>query len=215
MVEDNAQSQGAAFNGKLTGSFGDINGTSFYPGKNLGALGDAGAITTNNDELAKSAQTFRNYGSQKKYYNEVIGQNSRLDELQAAILSDKLPKLMEWTRQRVVVADHYQKHLQNVGDLILPQNAEGASHVYHLYVVRTSKRDALQTFLTENGIGTLIHYPVPPHLQQAYQHFGYKKGDFPLAEELAETTLSLPMYPGLQEHQVIQICNEIKRFFHA
>ena len=122
---------------------------------------------------------------------------------------------MEWTRQRVVVADHYQKHLQNVGDLILPQNAEGASHVYHLYVVRTSKRDALQTFLTENGIGTLIHYPVPPHLQQAYQHFGYKKGDFPLAEELAETTLSLPMYPGLQEHQVIQICNEIKRFFHA
>lgn len=215
VVEDNAQSQGATYNGKVTGSFGDINGTSFYPGKNLGALGDAGAITTNNEELALKAQTLRNYGSQKKYYNEVIGHNSRLDELQAAILSVKLPRLMEWTEERITVADHYQKHLQNVGDIILPELASGASHVYHLYVIRTKKRDELQAFLNNNGIGTLIHYPVPPHLQKAYNHFGYQKGAFPIAEELAETCLSLPMYPGLTEEQIIQICDIIKQFFDA
>ena len=215
VVEDNAQAQGATYNGKIAGSFGDINGTSFYPGKNLGALGDAGAITTNNEELARKAQTFRNYGSQKKYYNEVIGQNSRLDELQAAILSVKLPKLMNWTEDRVKAAKIFDQELQGVGDIILPQVAEGASHVYHLYVIRTKQRDALQNFLTEKGIGTLIHYPVPPHLQQAYQHFGYKKGDFPISEELAATCLSLPMYPGLQEDQIKMVCKAIKQFFNA
>jgi dTDP-4-amino-4,6-dideoxygalactose transaminase len=215
VVEDNAQSQGATFNGKITGSLGDINGTSFYPGKNLGALGDAGAITTNNSDLDAKCRSFRNYGSQKKYYNEVIGQNSRLDELQAAILSVKLPKLMAWTAERVKAAAIFNRHLQNTGDIILPEVAAGATHVYHLYVIRTQQRDALQAFLTENGIGTLIHYPVPPHMQQAYQHFGYKKGDFPLAEELAETSLSLPMYPGLQEEQIMKICEVIKRFFNA
>jgi dTDP-4-amino-4,6-dideoxygalactose transaminase len=215
VVEDNAQSQGATYNGKITGNFGDINGTSFYPGKNLGALGDAGAITTNNEKLALNAQTLRNYGSQKKYYNEVIGHNSRLDELQAAVLSVKLPKLMDWTDERITAAAHFNKNLQNVGDIILPETAAGASHVYHLYVIRTKKRDELQAFLTENGIGTLIHYPVPPHLQKAYEHFGFQKGAFPIAEELAETCLSLPMYPGLTEMQVTQICNTIKKFFDA
>lgn len=215
VVEDNAQSQGATYNNKLTGSFGDINGTSFYPGKNLGALGDAGAITTNNETLAIKAQTLRNYGSQKKYYNEIIGQNSRLDELQAAILSVKLPKLMDWTGERIEAANHYNNYLTGVGDLILPTVAKGASHVYHLYVIRTEKRDALQAFLTQNGIGTLIHYPVPPHLQQAYKHLNYSEGDFPIAEELAATCLSLPMYPGLSEKEIEFVSATIRRFFNA
>jgi dTDP-4-amino-4,6-dideoxygalactose transaminase len=213
VIEDNAQSQGAIYNGKMAGSFGDINGTSFYPGKNLGALGDAGAITTNNAELAFKAQTFRNYGSQKKYYNEVIGQNSRLDELQAAILSVKLRKLNEWTSQRIDAASLYFKHLEGIKSLILPKTVSGSTHVYHLFVIRTKERDKLQAFLAENGVGTLIHYPVPPHLQQAYSHFNYKRGAFPISEELAETCLSLPMYPGLNEEQIIYISSVIKRFF--
>lgn len=215
VVEDNAQAQGATYNGKICGSFGHVNGTSFYPGKNLGALGDAGAITTNDDALNTMARSFRNYGSQKKYYNEVIGQNSRLDELQAAVLSVKLPHLMDWTAERVKAAEMYNQHLREVGDLILPAVAEKATHVYHLYVIRTKQRDALQAYLQENGIGTLIHYPVPPHLQEAYRHFGYKKGDFPLAEELAETCLSLPMYPGITEAQIAEVSETIKRFFNA
>lgn len=215
VVEDNAQAQGATYNGKICGSFGHVNGTSFYPGKNLGALGDAGAITTNDDALNTKARSFRNYGSQKKYYNEVIGQNSRLDELQAAVLSVKLPHLMDWTAERVKAAEMYNQHLREVGDLILPAVAEKATHVYHLYVIRTKQRDALQAYLQENGIGTLIHYPVPPHLQEAYRHFGYKKGDFPLAEELAETCLSLPMYPGITEAQIAEVSETIKRFFNA
>ncbi|GAB2705128.1 aminotransferase [Hymenobacter frigidus] len=138
VVEDNAQSQGATWQGGVTGSFGNVNGTSYYPGKNLGALGDAGAVTTNDEELAARIRTLRNYGSQKKYYNEVIGHNSRLDELQAAVLSVKLPKLMAWTRQRQQVARLYDQRLAGLGDLVLPAVAEGATHVYHLYVVRSA-----------------------------------------------------------------------------
>lgn len=214
VIEDNAQSQGASFDGKLTGSWGEINATSFYPGKNLGALGDAGAITTNSDELSHQIRMYRNYGSSKKYYNEVIGHNMRLDELQAAFLSVKLKKLREWTVQRQLIASWYDEALQGVEEVILPKVANGSSHVYHLYVIRTHKRDELQEYLTENGIGTLIHYPIPPHLQEAYRQLGYKKGDFPIAEEIAETALSLPLWPGITEDQVNDVAETIKKFMN-
>lgn len=202
VVEDNAQSHGAAFNGKLTGSWGDINGTSFYPGKNLGALGDAGGVTTNDAELQKKVRTFRNYGSAQKYYNDVIGYNMRLDEVQAALLSVKLKYLKDWTSQRQIIASWYDKALAGIGDVILPAIAGGATHVYHLYVIRTRQRDLLQQRLSENGVGTLIHYPVPPHLQKAYAHLGYKEGSFPLAEEISNTCLSLPVWSGMKQEQV-------------
>lgn len=214
VIEDNAQAQGAAADGSLTGSFGHANGTSFYPGKNLGALGDAGAITTNDAEIAQRLRTLRNYGSQKKYYNEVIGYNSRLDEMQAAVLSVKLPYLPEWTRQRQTVAALYDAHLAGVGDLQLPAVATGCTHVYHLYVVRTTHRASLQQHLTEQGIGTLIHYPVPPHQQQAYADQPLAHQQFPIAEELAATSLSLPMWPGMGEKEVQQVVAAIRSFFN-
>jgi dTDP-4-amino-4,6-dideoxygalactose transaminase len=213
VIEDNAQAQGAAYKGKMTGSFGHINATSFYPTKNLGALGDAGAITTDDEKLAAQARTIGNYGSSKKYYHDVSGQNSRLDELQAAILRVKLPKLMDWTRQRITAANGYLENLQNTGDIILPESAPGATHVFHLFVIRTAQRDALQAFLAKQGIETLIHYPVPPHLQKAYRHLRNNKNYFPITQEIANTCLSLPMYPGLKEEQVLYVCETIKRFF--
>jgi dTDP-4-amino-4,6-dideoxygalactose transaminase len=215
IIEDNAQSQGAKFNGKLTGSFGDINGTSFYPGKNLGALGDAGALTTNNEEFAKKASVFRNYGSEKKYYNEVIGYNMRLDECQATFLSIKLKQLNNWTLQRQEIASWYESELINIPDLILPKLALQATHVYHLYVVRTCKRDELQTFLNTKGVGTLIHYPIPPHLQDAYSFLGKKIGDFPIAEEIASTCLSLPIWPGMKREDVVEVSLGIREFFNV
>jgi dTDP-4-amino-4,6-dideoxygalactose transaminase len=214
VVEDNAQSQGARFNGKVAGSFGDINGTSFYPGKNLGALGDAGAVTTDHEELAKKILSLRNYGSQKKYYNEVQGVNSRLDEMQAAILSVKLNFLNDWILERQKIAGWYYERLKGVGDLVLPYVSENATHVYHLFVVRTKQRDSLEQHMNKSGVGTLIHYPVPPHLQQAYKSLNYKKGDFPISENIADTCLSLPLYIGLKEEEVIQICEAIKNFFN-
>lgn len=212
VVEDNAQAQGAAFAGAPTGSFGHVNGTSFYPGKNLGALGDAGAVTTNDADLAQQVRVLRNYGSQQKYYNEVIGYNSRLDELQAALLRVKLPELPAWTRQRQQVAAWYGQHLAGIADLRLPAVAEGATHVYHLYVVHTPHRAALQQHLTAQGIGTLIHYPVPPHLQQAYESLRLPVGRYPIAEELAATCLSLPMWPGMTEEHVLAVAGAIRSF---
>lgn len=212
VIEDNAQSQRASFDGILTGSWGDINGTSFYPGKNLGALGDAGGVTTNSDEFAKKIRVLRNYGSQKKYYNETIGHNMRLDELQAALLSVKLKRLHGWTAQRQQIAAWYDEALKDVEGIILPKIAEGATHVYHLYVIRTNKRDELQKYLHDNGVGTLIHYPIPPHLQEAYKDLGYKKGDFPIAEEIAETALSLPLWPGMTYEEVIEVTSNIINF---
>ena len=213
VVEDNAQAQGATWQNQTTGSFGKVNGTSFYPSKNLGALGDAGAVTTNDETLAHKVQTLRNYGSQKKYYNEVIGYNSRLDELQAAVLRIKLRHLPAWTQQRQSVATLYNQHLAGLGDLQLPAVATGATHVYHMYVVRTAHRKTLQQYLTEQGIGTLIHYPVPPHLQQAYAHMGLTAGAYPIAEELAATCLSLPMWPGMGEQEVLAVAAAIKSFY--
>jgi len=215
VVEDNAQSQGATFKGKITGSWGHINGTSFYPGKNLGALGDAGAVTTNDSALANKARVLRNYGSEKKYYNEVIGFNMRLDECQAAFLSVKLKHLKSWTANRQQIAEWYHAGLANVGDLVLPVTHKDATHVYHVYVIRTAHRDELQAHMSANGVGSLIHYPVPPHMQQAYSHLGLKKGDLPIAELIANTCLSLPMWPGMTEGEVAQVCDTIKKYFGA
>lgn len=213
VIEDNAQAQGASYKNRLTGSWGNINGTSFYPGKNLGALGDAGAITTDDSALAEKAKVLRNYGSAKKYHNEIIGYNMRLDECQAGFLSVKLKYLAEWTEQRQQIASWYNDALKNIDGMILPQTAEYASHVYHLYIVRTKKRDALQVYLKQHGIGTLIHYPIPPHLQKAYSHLGYRKGDFPVAEEISDTCLSMPLWPGIKKSEVLIVCRTIKWFF--
>lgn len=213
VIEDNAQSQGASFNEKLAGSFGHANGTSFYPGKNLGALGDAGAVTTNDEEIARRITRLRNYGSDKKYYNEEIGFNMRLDECQAGFLSVKLKYLDQWTHQRQKIATWYDEALEGIGDLIVPQIAEGSTHVYHIYMIRTKNRDELQKYLNEKGVGTLIHYPVPPHLQKAYNNLGFKKGDFPIAEEIAATCLSLPLWPGITTKEIQNVCKSIKSFY--
>jgi dTDP-4-amino-4,6-dideoxygalactose transaminase len=213
VVEDNAQAQGASCAGRMTGAYGDINGTSFYPGKNLGALGDAGAMTTDDADLAKRIFTLRNYGSEKKYYNDEKGFNSRLDELQAALLSVKLKYLHRDNAHRQKLAALYDKILRGCGDLVLPQLADGCTSVYHIYMVRTRHRDAFQNYLQENGVGTVIHYPIPPHMQNAYKELNYKKGDFPLAEEIAETCISLPMSPVMTEKEVEQVCRVIKNYF--
>jgi len=213
VVEDNAQAHSAAYKEKLTASWGDINGTSFYPGKNLGALGDAGAVTTDNQKLAIKVALLRNYGSEKKYYNDIIGFNMRLDECQAGFLSIKLKYLQEWTEQRQEIAEWYNKALKDIDDLILPSVVENATHVYHVYLIRTKHRDELQKYLTDNDIGTLIHYPIPPHLQKAYQNLGFKKGDFPIAEEIADTCLSLPIWPGMKQSEVNYIAEKITGFF--
>lgn len=213
VVEDNAQAHGSRYDGKMAGSWGDINATSFYPGKNLGALGDAGAITTNSDELAEQATILRNYGSAKKYYNDIIGYNKRLDECQAALLSVKLKYIDEWTTQRQEIASWYDQSLGGINDIILPVTVTKATHVYHQYVIRTENRDKLQEHLRENGIGTLIHYPVPPHMQKAYSFLGLKQGDFPIAEKIAATCLSLPIWPGLTQSNVQEISEVIKKYF--
>jgi len=214
LIEDNAQSQGAKCDNKLTGSFGDINATSFYPGKNIGAFGDGGAITTDNFELLNKIITLRNYGSKIKYFNDVIGYNSRLDELQAAILSIKLKYLNLENEHRVEIARKYNFLLSCVGDLVLPKLAENCTSVYHIYSIRTKKRDDLQNYLNSQDISTMIHYPLPPHLQKAYTHLGYKKGDFPIAEEIADTSLSLPIGPHLSVDETEYICEKINHFFN-
>lgn len=212
VIEDNAQSQLASFNGKLTGSFGHLNGTSFYPGKNLGALGDAGAITTDDQQLADEVRMLRNYGSQKKYFNDKIGFNMRLDECQAGFLSVKLNYLERWTKERQLIASYYDEALSGIGGITLPERANGATHVYHIYPIRSSKRDRIQEYLSGEGIGTMIHYPIPPHLQKAYAYLGFKKGDFPIAEEIADTCLSLPIWPGMTENEVRFISEKIKNY---
>jgi dTDP-4-amino-4,6-dideoxygalactose transaminase len=213
VVEDNAQSQGASYNQKLVGSFGQINGTSFYPGKNLGALGDAGAITTNDPVLAQKVATLRNYGSNKKYFNEVVGHNMRMDEMQAAFLIPKLKDLTNATQQRQQAAAWYLEALEGVGDIVLPYTAEGATHVYHLFVIRTAHRDSLKDYLAKAFINTLIHYPVPPHLQEAYKDLGHCAGDFPVAEALANTSLSLPIWPGMKKKEVDHVVSVIRAFY--
>jgi dTDP-4-amino-4,6-dideoxygalactose transaminase len=215
VVEDNAQSHGARWDGQTTGSWGDINATSFYPTKNLGALGDAGAITTQYDAWAKEARLYRNYGSEVRFHNEVKGMNSRLDELQAALLLLKMKYLQQWTSERQAIANTYKFFLQDCPEIVLPHCDARAEHVYHLFVIRHERRDALQKFLQNKGIETAIHYPTPPHLQPAYADLGYKKGDFPVAEMLAQTSLSLPLYVELSQEKIAYICEQIKNFVQS
>ena len=215
VVEDNAQAHLAKHNNKLTGTFGTINATSFYPTKNLGAIGEAGCILTDQIALKNYAFSYRNYGSNKKYVNEIIGTNSRLDEIQAAILNVKLKHLKDWNKQRQEIAAKYDDLLSGINSIIIPKKLSYNDHVYHNYVIKTEKRDELQNHLNIKGIGTSIHYPIPPHLQKAYKHLGYKKGDFPIAEKLADQSLSLPIYPGLMLSDQVIVVSQIKAFFNA
>lgn len=209
VIEDNAQAHGATYNGKKTGSWGHINATSFYPGKNLGALGDGGAITTDSDELAHKVRVLRNYGSQEKYKNEVLGYNNRLDELQAAFLRVKLKKLDKWTEERNTIAEAYRNKLIDIPGIELFNLANGATSAYHLFVVKTKNRKDLQSKLSKAGVGTLIHYPIPPHLQECYRHLGYNQGDLPIAENLAQEVLSLPLFLGMNEGQISNVVKTI------
>jgi len=212
VIEDNAQAQGASYHNQMAGSFGLVNATSFYPGKNLGALGDAGAVTTNDENLAKRIKLLRNYGSEQKYYHSELGLNARLDEIQAAVLNIKINYLSEWNEARRAVARQYCEGLKDVTGLILPIETSDTHCVYHQYLVRCDNRDALQRHLTDCSIGTIIHYPIPPHLQTAYQYLGYKRGDFPVAETIAATCLSLPIYPGLTSSQIDYVVDSFHQF---
>lgn len=205
VVEDNAQAHGATWAGQPTGSFGHANATSFYPTKNLGALGDAGAITTANAALAARLRQLRSYGAERKNEHETLGYNSRLDELQAAVLRVKLTHLPAWTAQRRQLAAWYGEYLAAVPGLRLPAVAAGAEPVWHLYVVHTERRDALRAHLAAAGIETLVHYPVPPHLQPAYAGLGMAAGSLPVAEKLAATCLSLPLWPGMTEEMIATV----------
>ncbi|HEU0079136.1 MAG TPA: DegT/DnrJ/EryC1/StrS family aminotransferase [Longimicrobiaceae bacterium] len=196
VVEDAAQAQGARYRGRRAGALGDAAAWSFYPGKNLGALGDAGAVTTDDPELAERIRVLRNYGSRVKYVHEVPGVNSRLDEMQAAVLRVKLGRLDEWNARRRAVAEVYDAALDGCG-AVLPHVPEWAEPVWHLYVVRTPCRDELQRSLAEQGIGTLVHYPTPPHLQGAYASLGMGPGAFPISEQIHREVLSLPIGPHL------------------
>lgn len=213
VIEDNAQAHGATFKDKTTGTFGQISATSFYPGKNLGALGDGGAVVTNVETLAQKVRMLRNYGFSQKYHSQLIGYNMRLDELQAGFLNVKLRHIEKWTKQRQEIASWYDEQLKDIDGIATPMVNKNSTHVYHLYVIRTNRRNQLKEHLQKSGIGTLIHYPVPPHLQPAYSSLGYSKGDFPIAEELAETCLSLPLWPGLTKYDVAYACETIKKFF--
>lgn len=211
VIEDCAQSHGATFNGLKTGTFSTISCFSFFPTKNMGAFGDAGAIATNDEELAQKIRALRNYGSEKKYYNKYQGVNSRMDEIQAALLRVKLRHIDEITAERRAIAEAYLFGIKNP-DIILPTIAEGASHVWHLFVVRTEKRDELQQYLAENGIGTQIHYPVPPHLAEAYTELGHKVRDFPITEDFAGAILSLPLYNGMTNTEVEYVADTINKW---
>lgn len=210
VIEDAAQAHGARYKGKRVGTLGDAAGFSFYPGKNLGAIGDGGAVTTNDPDLAVKVRVLCNYGSRVKYHNEVKGFNSRLDELQAAFLREKLRKLDDWNARRKVIAAEYLNALAG-SNVVLPHVPNWADPVWHLFVVRNSQRDQFQNKLSEAGVATMIHYPIPPHLQGAYAELGYSTGAFPIAEQIHLEVLSLPMGPHMtsgQVDQVIATCHE-------
>ncbi len=214
VLEDAAQAHGASISRKKTGSFGDMAAFSFYPGKNLGAFGDAGAITTNNARYAETIRIIRNIGQKKKYDHIRLGTNSRLDTIQAAVLSVKLKHLDAWNEKRNAVAKQYIAMLAGVGDIILPSEVGKDEYQnYHLFIVRTARRDALAKYLEEKGIHTGIHYPTALHLTPALKFLGYKKGDFPVSEDRAKTMLTLPIYAELTQKEIAYIIREIRKFF--
>lgn len=211
LVEDCAQSHGACFNGQMTGTFGDVGCFSFYPSKNLGAFGDAGAVVVNDEALANKFRVFRNYGSEKRYYNQVVGTNSRLDELQASMLRVRLRHLNELTQERINIAEQYSSRISNP-KIRRPAIAEGATSVWHQYVVRCQERERLIAYLNEKEIGTIIHYPIPPHLAEAYQYLGHSEGFLPITEAYANSVLSLPMYNGMTEEELNYVIDALNSF---
>jgi dTDP-4-amino-4,6-dideoxygalactose transaminase len=212
MVEDACQAHGAKYSGKVVGTFGDISCFSFYPGKNLGAFGEGGALVTNNAELAKRARSLREHGSTVRYYHDEIGFNYRMEGFQGAVLGVKLKHLENWTRERQRVARRYAELLAGT-PLQLPSQAALAESVWHLYVVRHPRRDELKKFLETNHVGCALHYPVPLHLQKCYASLGHKAGDFPVAEKAARECLSLPIFPELTDLQIQRVARVVKEFF--
>ena len=212
VIEDCSQSHGNKWHGQTVGSFGDIGCFSFYPTKGCGAFGDAGIITTNDKKLAEDIKMFRNYGSRVHYQNEVVGANSRLDELQAGLLRVKLKYLDQFNRERNKIADRYYAGI-NSPYVVLPKVRPGADSSWHQFVIHVpGHRDELMNYLKKEGVGTLIHYPIPPHLSQAYSYLGYKKGDFPVAEKNAEEVLSIPIYNGMTEEEQDYAIKKINAF---
>jgi len=208
VVEDCAQAHGAMENGKQCGTFGDIGCFSFYPSKNLGAFGDGGAITTNDDELAQKVKVFRNYGSEKRYYNMVVGTNSRLDEIQAGLLRVRLSHLDEVTKERHNICTRYLNELKN-GNIVLPEVCDGVTTVWHQFVIRVKSRQVLISYLNEREIGTIVHYPIPPHLAEAYKYLNIPKGSLPITERYADEVLSLPLYNGMTEEELDYVIDAI------
>lgn len=213
VIEDAAQAHGALYKGRKCGSLGDAAAFSFYPGKNLGAFGDGGAITTNDAALADRVRMLRNYGSSRRYHHDELGENSRLDTVQAVVLSAKLLRLERWNTCRRQIAEGYAEGLAGIEALRLPRVNEHAEHVFHLYVVRTNRRDELMARLQEKDIGCIIHYPIPIHLQKAYASMGWNPGDFPFSEKAADEILSLPVFPTMTHEQVDYVVNTITDFF--
>lgn len=211
VIEDNAQAIGARWKGIRTGNLGDAAGFSFYPGKNLGALGDSGAVTTKDEELASIIRALANYGSAQKYVNQYLGLNSRMDEIQAAFLSIKLRYIDQENIRRQEIASYYLETIRN-SNIGLPQFGIKEGHVWHLFVISVKNRADVQTYLHDNGVQTLIHYPIPPHLQEAYVSLNYKLGDYPITEKLSDTCLSLPLWPGMVEadlETIVKLLNKI------
>ncbi|MGH7953886.1 MAG: DegT/DnrJ/EryC1/StrS family aminotransferase [Limisphaerales bacterium] len=212
LVEDACQSHGAKYKNKIVGTFGDISAFSFYPGKNLGACGEGGALVTNDSAFAARAKSLREHGSTVRYYHDEIGFNYRMEGIQGAVLGVKLKHLEKWTDERRRVAHRYHELLKDT-PLLLPLEASYAQSAWHLYVVRHPRRDDLKKYLEENGVGCALHYPVPLHLQKCYANLGYKAGDFPVAEKAARECLSLPIFPELTEEQIQRVVEVIKSFF--
>lgn len=210
VIEDCAQAHGARYKGDRIGSLGDAAGFSFYPGKNLGALGDGGAVVTNDSDLADRIRILGNYGSKIKYCNEIVGFNSRLDELQAAFLRVKLSRLDDWNSRRNQITTCYLKALSSQQGLVLPHVPEWAEPVWHLFVVRYAQRDALEKLLSDEGVSTMIHYPIPPHLQSAYKSLSYGEGSFPLTEKIHNEVLSLPISPSLSLSDRDQVVKAVR-----
>lgn len=215
VVEDCAQAHGTRYRGRRCGTFGTAAAFSFYPSKNLGAYGDGGAVTTNDSDVDRRVRMLRNYGEETRYRHTSEGINSRLDEIQAAILRVKLRHLDAWNEARRERAAVYGRFLSNMGDIVLPVEAKEAFHVYHLYVIRTPHRDALQAYLRSRGIATLLHYPVPVHLQKAYARLGYVRGAFPVAEAACDRVLSLPMYAEMPMEHAVRVAEAVRAFFNA
>lgn len=211
VIEDCAQSHGALFGGQMTGTFGDIGCFSFYPSKNLGAFGDAGAIITNSAKIADDVRVFRNYGSEKRYYNRIVGANSRLDEIQAGLLRVRLSHMAELQEDKRKICEKYLSELDN-DNIFLPQIREGTTHIWHQFVIKTARRSELIHYLDDKGIGTIIHYPIPPHLSEAYQYLGISKGSLPITEEYAESVLSIPLYNGMTEDEQDYVIDAINGF---